>query len=131
MKKASLISKVLPIALQTPISLQNIAKIELHHPKHKSGFPNTRSFIKKYIPSMRYYNETFVYKSMEVDLKQVKFVIFDKESQIIHEIQPEIKNSPEEILAKITKLDMEYKWKSQEKKEEKEKNIDLQEKKEN
>ena len=121
MKRASSISRVLPPTLQKPISLSKIAKIELRHPKHRSGFPSTRAFIQRYIPPMRYYNPSFLYRSVEVEASQkTSLVVFDGQDQEISKIEVKFKQTPEELLGIIQKIDQEYQAKANEGQEQKE-----------
>lgn len=113
MKKAASISKILPPTLQSPIPLASIAKIELRHPKHRSGFPSTRAFIKRYIPPMRYYNPSFLYKTVEVEGALTSLVLFDSKDQEIKQLELKFTQTPEELLVLIQKIDKEIQEKAQ------------------
>lgn len=122
-KLLSRVSQELPKTLQTPVKLENIGKIEYHHLKKRPGFRCTREFIKTWIPPMRYYNEDFIYKPVVSENKTPKFVIFNKENQIISELEPKIME-PEKILESIQKIDKEYVKKNVEKSEIKSENLE-------
>lgn len=113
MKKAASISKILPPTLQTPIALSSISKIELRHPKHRSGFPSTRAFIKRYIPPMRYYNPSFLYKAVEVDGVLTSLVLYDGKDQEVKQLELKFTQTPEELLAMVQKIDKEVQEKAQ------------------
>lgn len=99
------LAKNLPSSLSNPLPLQTIAKIEYHYKLHKPGFPQTRSFIKTYIPPMRFYNEDFIYVSISsAELKTPKFVLYDKKQEKIGEIIP-VSLQPDQILEKIISFD--------------------------
>ena len=100
---------MLPKTLQTAIKLKNLGKIEILNKINSTSLYNTRIFIKKYVPSIRYYNENLKFVRTVNDSAEKPLIkIFNITESSFEEFEAEELNA-EEILSKIEKLNDKFK----------------------
>ncbi len=100
----SQLTKVLPKTLRNEIKLNKVQKIELIHAKNPFYFASAFAVMKNFIPSMRFYNEKFVFTRTIKPKTTATFMIFDKENNKLGEIETRKLNS-DQILEKILSMD--------------------------
>ena len=62
---------------------------------------------------MRYYNPSFLYKTVEVEGGLTSLVLFDSKDQEIKQLELKFTQTPEELLVLIQKIDKEIQEKAQ------------------
>eukprot|EP01017_Pseudomicrothorax_dubius_P033231 TRINITY_DN4432_c0_g1_i1.p1 TRINITY_DN4432_c0_g1~~TRINITY_DN4432_c0_g1_i1.p1 ORF type:complete len:136 (+),score=28.28 TRINITY_DN4432_c0_g1_i1:152-559(+) len=96
--------KLLPKTLKTPINLSRVGKIELYKKKNSIAYISTLIFLKKYGPSIKYYNEGVVVKQLTDESKQAFVRFYDRAGQQLAEIDTSTLSS-EDILERLKKID--------------------------
>jgi hypothetical protein len=102
-------ANLLPKTLKSKILLPNLSKIEILHKNKSNMFINTLVFVKRYGPSIKFYNESLTFqRKIAPERASPLIAVYGQENKKLGEFEPGLLN-PEEILQKIEQFSQEKK----------------------
>eukprot|EP01016_Furgasonia_blochmanni_P025338 TRINITY_DN27244_c0_g1_i2.p1 TRINITY_DN27244_c0_g1~~TRINITY_DN27244_c0_g1_i2.p1 ORF type:complete len:183 (-),score=33.93 TRINITY_DN27244_c0_g1_i2:3-551(-) len=97
-------AKLLPKSLKNAIVLPNLTKIHILHRKNPQLFTSTFTFIKKYGPSIKFYNESIEFKRLIADRRTPLMLVYGKDDKKLAEFES-ANLEPDDIVEKLKDLD--------------------------
>lgn len=93
-------ASLLPKTLERQISLSKVGKITIEHNRKSSMFIPTLVFLKRYGPSVKFYNEHLKFERAIKDLKTPIVTIYDTQNAQVDQFDSAT-FTPEEIINRI------------------------------